>query len=99
MLKVQYFRHPELAHQIYDRFLAIYGRLPWNDEVSHYFARFFYAMFFLDMKQNYTNIKSKYYGIGKGRTYEQEGALRDEKASKANPPFVPQPKNLITLQA
>ena len=31
-LKVQYFEHPELAHFLYDWFLATYGRLPWNDE-------------------------------------------------------------------
>ena len=49
-LKVQYFKHPELAHFLYDRFLAAYGRLPWNDEVPSYFARFFYAEFFLGIK-------------------------------------------------
>ena len=46
MLKVQYFKHPEIVHHLYDRFLAAYGRFPWNDEVPHYFARFFYADFF-----------------------------------------------------
>ena len=40
-LKVQYFKHLELAHFLYDQFLASYGRLPWNDEVPKYFARFF----------------------------------------------------------
>ena len=28
MLKVQYFKHPEIAHHLYDRFLVSYGRLP-----------------------------------------------------------------------
>ena len=46
MLKVQYFKHPEIAHHLYDRFLAAYGRFPWNDEVPHYFVRFFYVEFF-----------------------------------------------------
>ena len=46
MLKVQYFKHPEIAHLLYDIFLAAYGILPWNDEVPHYFAIFFYAEFF-----------------------------------------------------
>ena len=46
MLKVQYFKHPEIAHHLYDRFLVSYGRLPWNDEVPHYFVRFFYEKFF-----------------------------------------------------
>ena len=45
-LKVQYFKHPELAHFLYDRFLIVYGRFPWNDEVPNYFARFFYVDFF-----------------------------------------------------
>ena len=44
--KVQYFKHPELAHFLYDRFLAAYGWFPWNDEVPNYFARFFYAKLF-----------------------------------------------------
>jgi len=46
MLKVQFFKHPNIAHHLYDRVLAAYGRLPWNDEVPHYFARFFYVEFF-----------------------------------------------------
>ena len=45
MLKVKYFKHPEIAHHLYDRFFASYGRLPWNDEVPHYFVRFFYVEF------------------------------------------------------
>ena len=45
-LKVQYFKHLELAHFLYDQFLAAYGQLPWNDEVPNYFARFSYANFF-----------------------------------------------------
>ena len=45
-LKVQYFKHPELAHFLYDRFLAAYGRFPWNDEVSNYFSKFFMTIFF-----------------------------------------------------
>ena len=68
-LKVQYFKHPELAHFLYDRFLAAYGRLPWNDEVPNYFARFFYADFFLGMNPDYTDIHSDFYGVGKGRIY------------------------------
>ena len=46
MLKVQYFKHPEISHHIYDRFLVSYGIFPWNDEVPHYFGIFFYAEFF-----------------------------------------------------
>ena len=28
MLKVQYFKHPDIAHYLYDRHLAAYGRFP-----------------------------------------------------------------------
>ena len=47
MLKVQYFKHPHLAEHLYNRFLAAYGKLSWNDEVPHYFARHFFVEFFL----------------------------------------------------
>ena len=70
MLKVKYFKHPKITHHLYDRFLAAYCIFPWNDEVPHYFARFFYAKFFLNMKLDYTDALSKFYGVGKGRTYE-----------------------------
>ena len=46
MLKVQYFKHPKIALHLYDIFLDSYGILSWNDEVTHYFARFFYAELF-----------------------------------------------------
>ena len=46
MLKMQYIKHPRIAYHLYDIFLAAYGRFPWNDEVTHYFVRFFYAEFF-----------------------------------------------------
>ena len=68
-LKVQYFKHPKLAQFLYDLFLGAYGRFPWNDEVPNYFARFFYAEFFLGMKPDYTDIHSEFYGVGKGRIY------------------------------
>ena len=68
-LKVQYFKHPELAHFLYDRFLATYGRFPWNDGAPNQFARFFYANCFLGMKRDYSNIHYEFYGVGKGRIY------------------------------
>ena len=46
MLKVQYFKHPNIAHYLYDRHLAVYGSLPWKDEVPVYFAKKNYAIFF-----------------------------------------------------
>ena len=46
MLKVQYFKHPNIAHYLYDRHLAAYGRLPWNDEVPVCFPKKIYAEFF-----------------------------------------------------
>ena len=41
MLKVQYFKQPDIAGYLYDRHLATYGRLPWNDEVPIYFEKIF----------------------------------------------------------
>ena len=70
MLKVQYFKRLEIAHHLYDMFLESYGIFPWNDKVPHYFVRFFFAEFLLNMNPNYTDAPSKFYGIGKGRTYE-----------------------------
>ena len=96
MLKVQYFKHPEIAHHLYDRFLASYCRFPWNDEVPHYFVRFFYVEFFLNMKPNYTDV-SKFYGVGKGRTYEREGAYRDPLLPNPTPHLVPLPQRVVTL--
>jgi len=52
---------------LYDRFLAMYGKLPWNDEVLVYFVKLFNAEFLLDMKLDYTDLPSKYYGTGKGQ--------------------------------
>ena len=43
MLKVQYFKHPNIARYLYDGHLAAYGRHPWNDEVPVYFSEMFYA--------------------------------------------------------
>ena len=43
MLTVQYFKHPNKAAYLYDRHLAAFGRLPWNDEVLVYFTQMFYA--------------------------------------------------------
>jgi len=46
MLKVQYFKYLEIAHHLYDRFLVAYGKLPWDDEVPHYFENLFCAICF-----------------------------------------------------
>jgi hypothetical protein len=54
MLKVQYFKHRNIEGHLYNRFLASYGKLSWNDEVPHYFSRHFYEEFFMDMHHDYT---------------------------------------------
>jgi hypothetical protein len=92
MLKVQYFKHPHLAEHLYNRFLAAYGKLSWNDEVPHYFARHFFAEFFLQMKPDYTSLPSNYYGTGKGRTYNCKGAYRSGALPRPPQPPVPRPK-------
>ena len=97
-LKVQYFKHPELAHFLYDRFLPAYGRLPWNDEVPNYFARFFYAEFFLGMKPDYTDIHSEFYGVGKGRICNRKGSLRNPSTIRSPPP-ISRPPKLVTYKS
>ena len=72
MLKVQYFKNPHIAHYLYDRHLAAYGRLPWNDEVPLYFAKLFFQM-----KPNYNDLPSKFFGPEKGRLCDHRGARRD----------------------
>jgi hypothetical protein len=69
MLKVKYFKHPDFVGHLYNNFLAAYGKFLWSNEVPHYFAKFF-----LNMHPDYTSLPSKYYGTGKGRTYDRRGA-------------------------
>ena len=88
MLKVQYFKHPEIAHLLYDRQLATYGRIPWNNEVHLYFAKFFYAELFLGMIPNYNDLPSEFFGPGKGRLYDRKGAKRDAGLPRPKPPLV-----------
>ena len=66
MLKVQYFKHPNIAFHLYDRNLVAYGRLPWNDVVPFYFAKLFYAELFLGMKPNYNDLPSEFFGPRRG---------------------------------
>ena len=72
MLKVQYFKHPNIAGHLYNIFLAAYEKFLWNDEVPHYFDRHFYAEFFMDMHPDYTSLPSNYYGDGKGQIYDRK---------------------------
>jgi hypothetical protein len=44
------------------------------------------------MKLDYTNLSSKYYGTGKGRTYNRKGAYRSGALSRPPQPPVPRPK-------
>jgi hypothetical protein len=103
MLKVQYFKHPDIVGNLYNRFLVAYGKLSWNDEVPHYFARHFFAEFFLHMHPDYTSLPSKYYGTGKGCTYDRKGAYRSAAVSRPPQPLVPRPTgafaSLSELQA
>ena len=89
MLKVQYFKHPDFVGHLYKRFLVAYVKFPWNDEVPNYFARHFFADFFLHMYPDYTSLPSKYYGTGKGRTYDCKGAYRSATLSMHPQPLVP----------
>jgi hypothetical protein len=92
MMKVKYFKNPHFVGHLYNRFLAAYGKLSWNDEVPHYFARHFFAEFFLHMHPDYTSLPSKCYGIGKGRTYNCKGAYQSGALPRPPQPLVPHPK-------
>ena len=91
MLKVKYFKHPDIAHYLYDRYLAAYGRLPWNNEVPLYFAKLFYVEFFLGMKPNYNDLPSELFGPRKGQLCDCMGTKHDTQLPRLEPPLVPQP--------
>ena len=98
MLKVQYFKHPDIAGYLYDQHLATFGRLPWNDEVPFYFAQMFYAEFFLGMKPNYNDLPSEFFGLGKGRLYDRKGAKLDVELPRPEPPLVSRLVRVETLR-
>jgi hypothetical protein len=83
MLKVQYFKNPNIARHIYNRFLAAYVKFPWNDVVPHYFDRIVYGDFFMGMHRYYTILPSSYYGDGKGRTYDRKMGISKCSIAKA----------------
>jgi hypothetical protein len=96
MLKVQYFKHPEFVGHLYNRFLVLYERLSWNDEVPHYFSRHLFAFFFLHMHLNYTSLPSKYYRTGKKCMYDHKGAYRSAALSRPPQPLVPRPRRAFS---
>ena len=71
----EYFKHPGVVHFLYDRFLATYGRFPWNDEVPNCFARVFYVEFFENTKSGYIDIT--YFIELEGDEYMIENVLFD----------------------
>ena len=89
---MQYFKHGNIVGHLYNKFLAAYGKLPWNDEVPHYFARHFFEEFFLHMHPDYTSLPSKCYGTSKGRTYDRKEAYRSGALPRPPQPLVPHPK-------
>ena len=50
------------------------------------------------MKPDYTDV-SKFYRVGKCRTYEREGAFLDPLFPKATSRLVPRPQRLVTLRS
>ena len=91
MLKVQYFKHPNIAGHLYKKHLARYEKLSWNDEVPHYFARHFYADFFIDMHPDYTSLPSDYYGASKWHTYDRKWAYQNATLHRPPRPLVSHP--------
>ena len=50
------------------------------------------------MKRNYTDIHSKFYGVGKGRVYNLKGSLRDP-STLWPPPQIAHPLRLVTYKS
>ena len=59
---------------------------------------FFYAEFFLGMNPDYTNIHSKFYGVGKGRICNRKCALRDPSTLRP-PPQISHSPRLATYKS
>jgi hypothetical protein len=57
----------------------------------------FMQSFFENMQPDYTNLPSKYYGVGKGRTYNRRGAFRDPVFPRPPPPLVSHPPRVVSL--
>lgn len=51
------------------------------------------------MKPNYTNLSSKFYGVGKVQTYNHRVAFQDTTFPQPPPPLVPQPPRVVSLQS
>ena len=88
MLKVQYFKHTHITHNLYDRHLAAYGIIPWNDEVPLYFEKLFYTKFFLEMNLNYNDLLFEFFGPRKGQLCDCSSARCDVELSYPEPPLV-----------
>ena len=88
MLKVQYFKHPDIDGYLYDRHLVAYGSLPWKDKVLCYFSKLFYAELFLGMKPNYNDLPSEFFGLGKGQLCDRRGTRHDAELPRPEPPLV-----------
>jgi hypothetical protein len=97
MLKVQYFKHPNIIHYLYDLFLATYGRLLWNEKVPHYFSRFIYVNFFENLNIDYTYLPYKYYSVEKSWTYNRRGSFWDPTLPPPPPPVVSHPPEVVSL--
>ena len=50
------------------------------------------------MKPDYTDV-SKFYGVGKGRTYEREGAYHNPLFPKHTSHLVPWPQRVVALRS
>ena len=96
-LKIARFNDPNIAPHIYEKFLYAYEKFPNNDEVPQYFVRMLVAQFRDHMDPNYTDTRSKFYGAGKGRTYEQHDAMRDVGFRPLASRLAPRTPRVVTL--
>ena len=99
MLKVKYFNHPHIVNFLNEPPLATYGIIPWNDDVPIYFARFVCVEFFENMKSDYTDLPSKYYGVGRGRTHNRRGCFQDPTFPQPPLPLMSLPPSVVNLRS
>jgi len=94
-LRLKEFKLAEAAAAVYDRFIGAWGMFPHHDQVPLYFARQLYAEFILGMHPDYTDTPSRFYGAGRGCSYDRPGARRDPTIVPPPPWLLPHPDRTI----
>lgn len=69
-IPLKYFKNVDASLSFYDRLIGAWGQFPHLDQAQFYFENNIYAQFMLHMRLYYTNIISKFYGLGLGCSYD-----------------------------